>query len=986
MSGYRLLAAGRRRIAAMRSGADEGDRGFAMIYVLMISTIITVLTGTTLVATSGDIVPAVRNAYGQAAYSAAQGGLQAFVSYLDGQCPNLSVAACAPVLPTNFSPTVPIYSANGYSASYQWAAQKDPSNRYFRVRSTGTVSQGGLTTSKILVADIATGASTDPLNYGVVTGFETESPLAVLAQFQRRTIALNSTAVSNAGVPVKGGQIVWSGASPGTAAGKLATCNSLFAGAQGRSNNLPPGAPYPYVDWSEDGLQGNKYTDYQSCQTAMSHQFQLLAPANPADGAGGYFTTDAMLLSNSVPGGSGPLFNQPVTTQYRATAQDGSCTTVGQPYRSYNLVCAGYPVELGGSPDPASKYDVQWVPNGPNLPTASPQIPSTSCVYSGPTRVKLNSDGTATVTSPQTTATFAAANSTTHPAQCYTGASNATGMSAQTVNLTTPTVIKAIYAQNTGGAPPSTPALAHGSTGWPSTGQKLGSTASTSNSVFYLTAGTAGTTSSTVTTATSADKGYVPATSDNPSSKDDGAWTPQWTSVTGTSGCGTSTVLTDLRFFNCYYGSNTSGYPSFKSTVQAALAANPTSYNTAASLQAYLNTLLAAGNSADANAAAPSKADNTSHRWKAAVTASSSATGGCTPANNVTGTTTSTPINSPTSDTFFTNKAGSSAATPTTTTTCLVATVTLQVGTCNVALVLGVCVNLGSYVWGNGTALLGGGQSVAQLKFVVSASNVVTGTTVTPATSTFPDMADVTQYSMGSNGTFGDNGPGDLYVDGTSANSIALIAQNDVVVTNSLAAANTATQAVEVVSYDDVRIYHPVKCVSIDPSAIATTDPGWCPNDITGLYSTVLADGARPSQQYTNMRPDLANMQINGAIFALGIPVSNISCPSPPQGKSGVCGGQFGADNYGRGDSPATTSLGTLKIVGTLAMAHHGPVGEEWEVADQRGLTSRPYSGYALTVQYQNLTNALAGINVLTTTSSTTSLWHVVSVSAGNGS
>jgi hypothetical protein len=527
--------------------------------------------------------------------------------------------------------------------------------------------------------------------------------------------------------------------------------------------------------------------------------------------------------------------------------------------------------------------------------------------------------------------------------------------------------------------------LAHGSTGWPTTGQKLGATASTSNSVFSMTAGTAGTTSTTSSTTTSADKGYLAPVGDNPSTKDDGAWTPQWTSVGGTTGCSTSTPLTDLRFFNCYYG--TSGaYPSFKTTVKASLAANPTSYNTAASLQAYLNSLLAAANSADGNANTPSNADSTSHRWKAAVTAASGATGGCTPASNVTGTTTNTPINAPTSDSFFTNTNGTSAVTPTTTTTCLVATVTLQVGTCNVALVLGLCVNLGNYVWGNGTALLGGGQSVAQFKFVVNATNVVTKTTVTPATSTFPDMADVTQYSMGTNGTFGNSGPGDLYVDGTSANSIALIAQNDVVVTNSLRAANTATQAVEVVSYDDVRIYHPVKCVSTNATDIATTDAGWCPNDITGLYNKVLPDGARPSQQYTNMRPDLANLQINGAIFALGIPVSNISCPSPPQGKSGVCGGQFGADNYGRGDSPGTTSLGTLKIVGTLAMAHHGPVGEEWEVADQKGLTGRPYSGYGLTLQYQNLKNALSGINVLTTTSTTSSLWHVVSVSAGNGS
>jgi hypothetical protein len=331
---------------------------------------------------------------------------------------------------------------------------------------------------------------------------------------------------------------------------------------------------------------------------------------------------------------------------------------------------------------------------------------------------------------------------------------------------------------------------------------------------------------------------------------------------------------------------------------------------------------------------------------------------------------------------MFSNHPGNSAATPTTTTTCLTATVTLQIGTCNVALVLGACVNLGSYVWGNGTAVLGGGQSVAQFKVTATSNSVSTSTTVTPASSYFPDMADVTQYAIGKNGAYDTSGPGDLYVDGTASSSVALIAGNDIVVTGALAPADTTNNAVEIVSYDDVRVYHPVQCLSTDTTEIDATDPGWCPNDITGLYSKVLANGSRPDQQYTNMRPDLAGLTIRAAIFALGIPQSNVTCPEPPTGNSGVCGGEFGADNYNRGDSVGTGSLGTLTVVGTIAMAHHGPVGEEWEVPDQKGLTSRPYSGYQLAVQYQNLKNALSGINVLTTISSTSSQWHIISISS----
>ena len=89
---------------------DDAEDGFMMIYVLMISTIITVLVGSTLVVAASSVVPAVRAAYNQAAYAAAQGGLQAFVAYADTNCAdaNSSVAACT--LPSNYSDGVTVYS------------------------------------------------------------------------------------------------------------------------------------------------------------------------------------------------------------------------------------------------------------------------------------------------------------------------------------------------------------------------------------------------------------------------------------------------------------------------------------------------------------------------------------------------------------------------------------------------------------------------------------------------------------------------------------------------------------------------------------------------------------------------------------------------------------------------------------------------------------------------------------------------------------
>lgn len=980
----------------VRPGSGEvvpADAGFALIYVMMVVAIVTVLVGSVLGVTSSALIPDVRAAYSQAAEAAARGGINAFVAYADTYCSGASASVSTCTLPANVSGTKTIYSASGYTATYSWVVQNDPSNRYFRVTSTGIVKQGNVSSTKLVTADIAGGASMNILDYGIVTGYETESSSTVLALNPQRTIALDAATIANASGPIKGGSVDWSGASPGTAAGKVAVCNATFVGSHGRASLPPPKAPNPYVDWSESTTgNGNKFTNYQPCQVAFTTATKLLAATNPADGAGGYYSADALLLSNSYPGGSGPLFNQPVSTGYTYSQLGSSVcgTAAGQNYRSLDLSCAGYPVNVGGAPASGSLYpQVSYISSGPTLPTANPTIPSTACVYNGPTRVKLNSDGTAVVTSPQTTSTWVAANAATRPAQCYVGASvTGVGMAASTVSMVAPVVIRVISVVTDGTAPPTTPAISHGSSGWNTTGQKRGDTNSSSNSVFYLSSGTAGSTVSTVYLVTAADKPYTPAVGDNPSTKTDGVWAPLWTSYTAGSTCNTSTNVTDLKFFNCYVNSgayDAAAYPKVKTSVQTAIAASPSSYTTSASLSTLIGNLVKVGNSSDGANANPSHADNSSHKWNVSVATDATTTDGCTPSSNVVGSTTNTPIGAPSSDPFFASSAGNSAATPSVTTACYTATVSAQVGTCNVALVVGVCVNIGNYVWGNGTALLGGGQSISQFRVTVKVVTTATTTTVTPSVSAFPSTNDVTQYAMGTSGTFGASGPGDLYVEGTAANTMALVGQNDVIVTASLTAASPTTQAVEVVAQNNARVYHPVKCVITDATMIATTSPGFCPDDLTGLYNSVLPNGSRPDQQYTNMRTDLAGLTINGAIFALGNAPAHYTCPAQPT-TTGICGGEFTVDNFNRGDSAAGGSLGTLTINGTLAMAHHSALGEEWEIADTAGQSTRPYSGYQFTERYQNLKQALTTVSdvsgVLSTVTLTSSLWHIVSTSS----
>jgi hypothetical protein len=685
-----------------------------------------------------------------------------------------------------------------------------------------------------------------------------------------------------------------------------------------------------------------------------------------------------------------------VTTGWHYTSVDsGVCSTAtGQNYRSFNLQCAGFPVEVGGAPASTSTYpDVQWVSQGPQLPSGgAPKVPSTACVYAGPTRVLLNGNS-AVITSPQTTSAWIATNASTRPAQCYTGAGTS-GMALANVNLTG---IQVLQSTDDGTVPSTTPATAHGSSGWPTTGQRLGDTASAANSVFYLANGTSGTSSATAWNITATPGGYTPATGDNPSSKNDGAWTPQWTSYTAGTTCSASTNLTDLHFANCYLpkGSSNDAYSWLKAQVQAAIAANPQNYTTSAALQSLVNSFTSQGNSSDAGSSAPSHADYTSHKWNVSVASGNA--GSCSQSTGVAGATSDTTLNAPTTDPFFADTNGNVHVANSIDTSCYTATVTLQIGTCNVALVLGVCVNVGNYVWGNGTALLGGGKSVAQFTVTFTVKKTTTTTTTTAATSTFPSMADVTQYQIGNSGTFGTSGPGDLYVEGNNSHTMALLADGDLILTgptgptgtnpsspsstgpNPDTGTGTPTAALELVARNSVRVYHPVKCKITDATMIAGTDPGFCPDDITGLYSSVLPNGAWPYQQYVNMRPDLAGLTIHAAVFALGNANAHITCPQPPNG-GGTCGGEFTVDNYNRG-----ASLGYLTEIGTLAMAHHAPVGQEWEVADSTGQSSRPYSGYQMAQQYQNvkalIKSAVDVSGLLQTTSVTSSLWHILSVS-----
>jgi len=977
----RLLAAARAQVRA-RTATAPAEGGFALIYTLMIVTLVTILVGSALVVAAANVVPAVSSAYGMSAESAARSGIDAFLADLESTCGTTNNSSVATCTPSHTSASGTINSdTTAYQAKYAYTWTRSTAMNWFRVTSTGTVTSGGQSASRTLIADISGGSTTNLYNYNEVVGYETQAPDVVMTQFPQRTITVDAGTRSAAGLPSSATSVTWGGAQSGSTAGTVNVCNALYGGTNGRAQNAPPGATTPYVDWVESGTAGgNSYANYQPCQVSLGHSTKLETAA-ASQGTGGYATHDALLLSNSFPGGSGPLLNQPVWTGYQYDPTSATaCDTPNQDYRSFNLVCAGYSVEIGGAPAPGSTYTPTYLSALPTVPTNA-TVPSTgACVYTGPTRVYLNPDGTATITSPQTTATV-----TGSPASCYP-ASVASGIyQYRTPVLSTISGFNGIISVKNDGSAPSTVPSPHSSTGWNLTGQRSTSTASAANTVFYKDSGSlpaasdptgsfAKETGCTTTGYSSAN--LAPCAWTGVKSTTDGnvsGTTRGWTSYTAGTACSSTLASSDRLAFECDFNGGSVGvthdyYGLFRSRVETDLARSTCLTGTTTAQQSCLQTFL----QSELN-----PANTSSHRY--VVTPSTPVT---TPTSTTTLSTNSAPLSG---DPLFdsTTSPGSPTVESLDDTT-FTFTISRQVNKCYGVVLGGLCLLGGSVIgnqWGSDTTA---GASTPVFTVTVTNQTASLSSAGSIGKSYFPSMQDVTQYAVGPGGASGTTGPGDLYVEGTTTSTLSLVAQNDVIITGSIKPSSSTTAAVQLVARDDVRVYHPVKCASTDTSAINSTSTGYCPNDITGLYSGIPATSSRPDQQYVNLRDSgadsLKNLTIEAAVFALGGTTPTALCPQ--WSGAGTCGGEFSVDNYNRG-----SGLGTLTLTGTVVMQHHGPVGREWEIADASGLSSRPQSGYQIDLNYENLQTLLAAntsiAGVVTTQSASSANWHLISISTG---
>ena len=200
----------------------------------------------------------------------------------------------------------------------------------------------------------------------------------------------------------------------------------------------------------------------------------------------------------------------------------------------------------------------------------------------------------------------------------------------------------------------------------------------------------------------------------------------------------------------------------------------------------------------------------------------------------------------------------------------------------------------------------------------------------------------------------GSNGPGDLYVEGTATTSLAFVAADDAIITGSSQPSAPTTTGIELAASDNVRVYHPVSCLSTATNAqVAGTTAGFCPDDLTGLYKTIPATGYRPYQQYTNLRTDLSGHQHQRR--GLRPRAGQHQLPARLWNGTGLCGGEFTVDNYNRGTSLRPLSITGDALPGAPRCPRRGVGGRRHQRPDAAPVRLH------LTATYQNLKTLLAG-------------------------
>lgn len=778
------------RLQQMRARQDEGAM---LVLVMLVSMIVLLLTATVASSTTGQIVPAKKSQDDAIAVAAAQGGLDDFSAAVNSHC--LSAGYCAWVLSDPHVSQTPI--AAGSTTTFSWRLLNASSyvrDNYLRVVSTGRTAAPN-SRSKTLIGDFH--SVNGFFDYVYYSQFETVGSTLINARFPARTIVLdNSSAISAAGQSGSSATAAWN-VPPATGVGSPTTCDRYYYNDAVVGTGRHDIGKVNGADWDQTGVVGGtSYINYGQCEVTFGSDASFNGPVA---------SRDAMLLSKTTLGGSGPTFLSRVDTYWGNADANSPLAPTPNTYRSQVIV--------GGSPSAASTTNVPTTTGTvPSLPVSISDAPTSNrCTYVGPTRVKLLGDGTALITSPQSTGVAPA----TDMASCRTN-TDATLTGSGVVSAVIPMAHTTIYVQNNPVAlSPATPIFKK---------SRLVSASLPASTV----------------------------------SQSDPTWTgsPQAAWVTSVKNAVTGASHTDVA-----------------TAVTAALPANPASPSSGAV------------------------------RYQVRETSTDMGTS----------TTPGTPaaVSAPSSDPLLEPTAGYTRADASNHAVKYVAHVDSETAQCTLLNILGVCI--GSWVW-----------PASWTPDTYTATTTRTDTTYVDAsvaaTATFPLSNDVTQYSPKN---------GDVYIEGTQVGASSIAAEGDIVVSGALTYGTNGTDAIDLVALNSVRVYHPVKCTDTTATSLAGTTAGFCPNDITGLYTNtnVPAWSIHPSQQYTDIRSDLANLPISAGVFALG--------------------GSFYTDNYDRG----VETNGVISLRGGVYQLHRGALGEQWEILSNAS-GSRHHTGYGVSFIY----------------------------------
>jgi hypothetical protein len=994
----------RRRFARIRSEVD-GESGFAMIFVLGITMLITVGVSSALVITASNVIPAKHNQDNVAALAAAQAGLEDYVAFLNASCVTFDSLACTSINGTATPGTVEGTDNVGTETYVRQVLNPTSylTDGFLRVRSIGKAGTG----KKTLIADLAGLPSV--LRFAYLSKYETLASTFVNAYYPARTIAITNSASATAAdraspALAANGSVTWAAPSGTDMCDKLWYDDSTNATDTAEANPAGADADPAYQNPGRDTVKANYRTTLSVgsdwTQTSSGAGTTLNQPCEVTFTSGMTFTgpvysKDALYLSYGTTGGTGPNFNipdeetlPPVSTGWSSASFPAAFP--GQIYRPFPYIL-GAPSATSTFADTnttveTSAYDLQ-------LPTDVVDAAGTAaCVYTGPTRIVVTG-ATATIISPLTTASASS--------PCYANTNAGVSSSISPTGVTSarvPVGSTIIYVQNKGTGATSTKG-------------------SSANPIFSLSTPDSSTTAVNGTpTVTATDNGFTPNTvtyllSTPPIS--DGGWTLQWPSYsllsalnlldpTCTGLIGSLTAAADLAFFNCNlaHPSSPDAYSYVKTAVKAALAANPSAYTTPSALATLVKNVVAVaangtlvGNTADWNNATPDYANNKSHRYVVSAVADTGTTDGCTPGTTTT-TGSPTTVARPTSDKFLSTAAqGYVYPTTQSTATCMTATVKLQIGTKNSNYNSNdnSChPNNGNCGWGDGTNNhVGDNYFLPQFKVTTKVVTPATSAHTTSTTVAFPDGQDATQYATWDSTQT--NAPGDLYVEGTGITSkLSLVAQHDIAITGPLTSTTTTGPnalgenawvsggAVSLVAKNNARIYHPVKCAVSSSSTTA----GYCANDITGLYSGNLGTNGvltatHPAMQYCNLTPDSTGNAVNTAnTNCTGITATGTGLVANIDAAVFALNGSLMADNYNRG-----VSLGTSAVLGGIYQLHRGGTGQEWEALQTD--TGRASSGYRLQNTYLALDAAGLPYVPALKSGNSSRAWNIVSVSAG---